>query len=530
MGLDENKQETKHSLEDIKMGLDATKQETKHSLEETKHSLEDIKMGLDATKQETKHSLEDIKMGLDENKQDIKKLKQDNKPRVSASYTEMGHNVLKDLNAAKLLTSFDGEGGQPAIMTDEDLLAMSSLVDEYESNCYVQCKLIPVFEEIGLSVVNSERPGFEWLQTLSGVEKCDKRPDLIICNPCFYEVRAQPNVGDGVRAVQTLLLGSDKPLLYGVKAGHPLRFLDDISIEEGKKDKLKDADVGQAKTYAGLQARELTNPTFHRIALFDREKFILFLSKGGEFVSATQSDWSTPGSKQLMQTFFDVPSPLVKALKASCEALNVTPCTPQMNLPCILGAGGSGVVFRVAPVTDELTGMLGSTRSETAVMRCKALKVVVGDSGAILRLHREWETAKTARSLSDRVVTVGAIYTGDGFGAYVINEVGNPVETSSVEQRQALFLGLHGLHIRGVMHGDPRVQNAISLSDGIMWIDFTNAFISREVSVLVANDFCILFESVFDQKPSDAAVEAYKQCVGTKGAITAETFVILGVL
>jgi len=81
-----------------------------------------------------------------------------------------------------LIKTFYREG--PSIMTLEDLREMANLADEYESNCYVQCKLVPIFNEIGLVVVNSERPGFDWLQTLSGVEQYDKRPDLIIVVNC----------------------------------------------------------------------------------------------------------------------------------------------------------------------------------------------------------------------------------------------------------------------------------------------------------------------------------------------------------
>ena len=117
------------------------------------------------------------------------------------------------------------------------------------------------------------------------------------------------------------------------------------------------------------------------------------------------------------------------------------------------------------------------------------------------------------------MVTVGKIFTGDGFGAYVMDEVGTAVETFSVEQKRALFAGLHGIHIRGVIHGDARVQNAISLPDGT----------SSEVSVLIGNDFSVLFESVFTLKPSAAQVEAYKQCVGAK-CISAEAWGALGVL
>jgi hypothetical protein len=472
----------------------------------------------------------ETKVELRETKQDFKNLIQDLQPHVSKSYTEMGTNAIKALSGAKLLQQIDGESSQlPSIMTEEDVRAMASLSDEYESNCYVQCKLMPIFNEIGLVVVNSERSGFEWLQTFSEVEKCEKRPDLIICNPCFYEARTQPEVSVGVLAVQSKLLGEEKTLLYGIKAGHPLRFLDDICIVEGKKDSLKNADWGQVKTYAGLQARKVTNPAFHRIALFDREKFVLFSSKGGDFVSATECRWTTPGSKQLMQEFFDVPSPLVKALKASCEALSVTPCAPQVNLPCILGAGGHGVVFRVTPNVPDLNVALGSTRSETAGLQSKALKVVVGGVEAVLRLYREWETAKRAKLRTGRVVTVGAIFCGEGFGAYIMDEVGTAVETSSVEQKQALFTALHGLHIDGVAHGDARVQNAILLSDGIMWIDFDRVGDTVELPLSVHHDFSLLYKSVFGQYPSAAQVEAYMKCYDAK-QIVGTDWVALGVL
>ena len=218
-------------------------------------------------------ALEDLKI-------DFRKMKGNDKPHVSESLTDMGLYAMKQLKNSKLWTKFEGSLGMPSLMTGEDVEAMVGLSNEYASNCYVQCKLVPVFDEIGLSVVNSERPGFEWLQTFSGESKCDKRPDLIICDPCFYEARHQPGFDEAVSAVQVKLLGNDSSLLFGIKAGHPLQFLDDISMLEGKKQDIKTPDVGQVKTYSGLQARLLTNPVFHRIALFDCEKFILFLSKG----------------------------------------------------------------------------------------------------------------------------------------------------------------------------------------------------------------------------------------------------------
>jgi hypothetical protein len=457
-------------------------------------------------------TIEAIKLSVVETAKEVRNLKLDNRPHVSASYSELGCNVLSNLKQARLFSHFHGEDGSPSIMTDEDICLMAAMANEYESNCYVQCKLISVFNEIGLSVVNSERPGFEWLQTLKNESKLDKRPDMIICNACFYDLRYQPNIGDRLLTIQNQLLRSDDSLLYGIKTGHPLQFLDDIFIVEGKKDKITDSDVGQAKTYAGLQARFTNNPVFHRILLFDREKFIMFMSKGGDFVSGTECNWNKPGSTALMQIFFDVPSPLVKALAASCDALSVTPCTPQVHRPCILGAGGNGVVFRVNSTVciEDCHSIIASETS------CKALKVVVGNYTAVHRLHREWENMKRAKPFSDRVVSVGPIHIGDGFGAYLIDQVGCAVEIDTVEQKKTLFISLFDLHLCGVVHGDARLQNAILMPDGIMWIDFVDGLFSCDKSVLFENDFLMLFESVFGVKPSILSIGIYTQCISDR--------------
>ena len=92
-----------------------------------------------------------------------------------------------------------------------------------------------MFEEIGLCVVNSDRSGFERLETLSGADKWVNSPDFIICNPLF--------------AVQQMLLDQDKTLLNSVRAGQPRRFLDDICIVEGKVDQLQDLWAVQMAVY-----------------------------------------------------------------------------------------------------------------------------------------------------------------------------------------------------------------------------------------------------------------------------------------
>mmetsp|Transcript_17446 Transcript_17446/g.23925 ORF Transcript_17446/g.23925 Transcript_17446/m.23925 type:complete len:307 (+) Transcript_17446:312-1232(+) len=271
--------------------------------------------------------------------------KQNQLPNVTMSFEEIGNSALKALKNAKMYTTFTDQIGQTALLTIDDVNAMGGLENEYESNCYLQCKLMPVFREIGLCVVNSERPGFEWLLPLSGNNHFDKRPDFVICNPCFYDVYAKPSVENGVLDVEQRLLGESKEkLLYGVKAGHPSLFLDEICVGEGRDKPWTDKDVGQVKTYASLLAANKSS-AFHRIILFDREKFLLISSLHGTFASAVECNWTTLGSKELLN-FFHVSSPLVKA---------VSPCIPEINQPCILGAGTTGVVIRVTPVVNSPT-------------------------------------------------------------------------------------------------------------------------------------------------------------------------------
>mmetsp|Transcript_17442 Transcript_17442/g.23918 ORF Transcript_17442/g.23918 Transcript_17442/m.23918 type:complete len:307 (+) Transcript_17442:312-1232(+) len=271
--------------------------------------------------------------------------KQNQLPNVTMSFEEIGNSALKALKNAKMYTIFTDQIGKPALLTNEDVKAMDVLENEYESNCYIQCKLMSIFEEIGLCIVNSERPGFEWLQPLSENNHFDKQPDFIICNPSFYEVRVKPTVENGVLNVEQLLLGEKKEKLpYGVKVGRPSFFLDDIFVGEGKEKPWTNKDVGQVKTYASLLAAN-NSSAFHRMILFDRKKFLLISSLYGIFASAVECNWTTLGSKELLN-FFHVSSPLVKA---------VSPCIPEINQPCILGAGTTGVVIRVTPVVNSPT-------------------------------------------------------------------------------------------------------------------------------------------------------------------------------
>jgi len=469
---------------------------------------------LDELKTELKASQEEIQQ--DAGQEEL--AKHNHLPSCTMSFEEIGNNALQALKNAKMYTIFTDQIGKPALLTNEDVKAMDVLENEYESNCYIQCKLMSIFEEIGLCIVNSERPGFEWLQPLSENNHFDKQPDFIICNPSFYEVRVKPTVENGVLNVEQLLLGEKKEKLpYGVKVGRPSFFLDDIFVGEGKEKPWTNKDVGQVKTYASLLAAN-NSSAFHRMILFDRKKFLLISSLYGIFASAVECNWTALGSKELLLNFFHMPSPLVIALTTCCHALAVSPCVPEINQPCILGAGITGVVFRVTSDVKSSTHELSKTHS----ILWKALKVVVGDDEAIKRLRGQWDLMTSVGKTTERVVQLGAIYTDTGFGAYLMEEVGKPVEIDTAEQRKALFMALQDLHLNGVTHGDARVSNAIFVSCGIKWIDFPLLNIYQILSVKIEDDFCSLFRSVYHRIPTETAVQAYTKIVQEKKRITNE--------
>ena len=107
-----------------------------------------------------------------------------------------------------------------------------------------------------------ERHGYEWLQTLLGVDNASR---VLILS---FAIRFPPS-----RALNQMSAAN------AVGNGQQdMRFLDDICIVEGSVDPLQDADMGQVKMYAGLQARLLTNPAFHRLATFKpgKVRFALF--------------------------------------------------------------------------------------------------------------------------------------------------------------------------------------------------------------------------------------------------------------
>jgi len=142
------------------------------------------------------------------------------------TFTELGKWVLQHLHFPKLVKLF----------TDE---------------------LLDIFSTTKLCVVNSDRSGLELLQTLESTVQCGKRPDW-----CGCEKRGPEYQPEELR-IQIEPLGSVR-LLFGVKAGHPLRCLDDIQICEGKVDSLYSKAIGQVNSYAKLQ-RKLSNPHCHHL-------------------------------------------------------------------------------------------------------------------------------------------------------------------------------------------------------------------------------------------------------------------------
>ena len=422
----------------------------------------------------------------------------------SVSNSCVGGKIVKCIQKAQRWDHLSVISGKPSIMTEEDIGYMSSLKNEAESNCFVQCKMSSILFELELRIVNSET--LPWLSVGNeGSRKNDLKPDFFVCNPCLYDAREGR---DDLKKVQERSLNGEIRLLYGTKVGRPQLFLDDIVVVEGKPGNLDHDAVGQVQTYAAymndLYKRSTGLYLEGRLALFNRKKFILFTSSNGVLDSAKECEWTTPGSVQYMTEFFAHQSDLNKALKECCSKLEVSLCTPLPNEPCFLGAGGNGFVFRVKSSDNSV----------------KAMKLVLGKD-KLTPLAKEVNDVKEAKKrLPSHVITVGKAFIGEEFGAYLMEEVGEPLHHSKTDQIN-LFSSLYDLHINNIVHGDARMQNVIFVSDRIVWIDFACLLVMADIdsSECVHHcmmDFDSLYESAFKKRPSKSLLAEYSRRIKSR--------------
>ena len=185
----------------------------------------------------------------------------------------------------------------------------------------------------------------------------------------------------------------------------------------------------------------------------------------------------------------------MKLLEWACSEFDV-----DVTTNAFLGAGAFGLVFAVQRKGNEMKTPL-------------ALKLVMPDDVADL----EWEMlALTDAKLLCPELVVGVEKKGfvfsDGLGgALLLSDVGEAV---SKKRGNDLILSLAQLHEKEIIHGDPRIQNAVSLPDNnkLMWIDFRVAWMPMRTALKKKEDLRILLTSL--GVPETVSVDLVKDYTG----------------
>ena len=105
----------------------------------------------------------------------------------------------------------------------------------------------------------------------------------------------------------------------------------------------------------------------------------------------------------------------------------------------------------------------------------------------------------------------------DYYAGYILAQEGKPISCPiiSIEVKVALANALNGLHSNGVVHGDPRIENALILNEAVKWIDFrdTDPVTTKKG---IRRDVQILYQSVnghdsssLEARKTAAAIDAY---------------------
>jgi len=202
--------------------------------------------------------------------------------------------------------------------------------------------------------------------------------------------------------------------------------------------------------------------------LFNDNDYVLCAHFLGAVAKRVDGLFTAKGSEHIIRDFFKTIKPplLVKALSLVLQSLKLK--TVHVNGRCYLGSGAHGHVFTVAG------------HSPTSSPR--ALKLAIfNNKDAKNRFGAEYQCIEAAQATGAPVVHVQADsfaslkLEGRWIGGYVLEQVGEPVETLPVTRKKTTITSacnaLAALHNAGIIHGDARLANLVVVAGAYKWID-----------------------------------------------------------
>ena len=406
--------------------------------------------------------------------------------KISSSNTDHGHVIYDSLVAsANVKIALAGDG--LAIISPDLVEAAKYLFNQKPKrphekelvNLYTP-SLMQLVSEVNphLRLVNSEF--FQWLRCSSGHRKSDMKPDLFSAHhPLICFLPAYSNAP--VCAVQRL---------FGKFTSWQSRV--SIHCIWDAKWKIDMEAFGEKCKYLQIAGEGCVNhnkvPFQLKGVLFDVEEFWMIRCSTVCIIDVVKCKWAQSGSKQCLMDFLSVTDPWLEATNALCEALDVNieelPVSEQAPEQCaFLGAGANGRVFRlsngaamkvvVGPMSD------GVEKEYLMMLRC-------------LKHDKVSNLVFPVVNLSYRHGFVGTV----AYAGYLLAQEGEKISLPlTIELKAELAVSLHGLHSHDMIHGDPRIANALMLGGAVKWIDFRH---SDNLSTAISrrHDVYILYESI----------------------------------
>lgn len=409
----------------------------------------------------------------------------------------LGLTTKLELTENKLFQQLNEVPGQPSVLDQTQLGQLSTVSDEHQVIAF----LTPFLEETlgqdsDIRVVNSEE--CPWLVTSSQSSRFNQKPDNIFCTNAIYSARA------AFYTVDPVLVGLRRPTdKFGVLTDWRLRDCIDAT-GEGKV-KIDNQAFGEVINYARHICYQ-GGPERTKLLLYDKTEFWLVSALRGAISLVQTCGWAVPGSRQILRDYIHLGrSPWIKLLIDACTHWQLT-----VSNDSFLGMGTFGRVFKVSK-RDEGGG-------HTKFM---ALKLVLPGRQGEQPLELDIERAslvRTAQVVPDVVAHVEDFNNfGDNGAALLLRDIGGKAPQRA---RHKVFEALGLLHENDIVHGDPRLDNAIYVQESVRWIDFRTSavFLNPADIKLKQRDMTILARSCYGEMTLSVLEQVIQQYNGTKAS------------
>lgn len=398
------------------------------------------------------------------------------RPTPMETPASLGSQSIADLSASSLISRLDGslDPSMAPVLEADSIERLSQVINEHQVVAFMTAVFEDILHQSTIHVVNSEE--YPWLVTTSNETRFNQKPDNIFCHSAIVNRRDPFRTTDP--DLISLRRATDR---YGILANWGLR--DCIDVLGEAKVKIDNKSFGEVINYARHICYHKDAPRHTKLLLYDKSEFWMTRATLGEISSVTRCCWGSPGSRAALLSFFqEGRSPWIILLETACEYWNL-----EAQNDSFLGKGTFGRVFKVSHRGEE-----------RGRKNFKALKLVLsGNNGSGgLDLFKEKESLeKAAKILGDSVVSVdGFSDFGKVGSAMLMADIGGQVPRTAWRQ---LFETLGAFHEKNILHGDPRLANAIFVQGSVRWIDFRNSVVAID-SASVAfkrQDMRILVES-----------------------------------